>query len=394
MKISSIFLLIPLCIMQIASEEASKKSVASTLSLRQPPPYYKPSPGIIYYHYQKDISSSKLKRIFRQINRFTCLNFHEKKDSPVEGEIGINFEVNERENKVSLSRDLKSPTIVSLKKDVYDNNANLSFYIGLALDIIPEVKRHDREVDVTVQMNNVQEGFEQYYNVAQLDEISYLVDTEFDFKSPMFFGSKFGSKDNKPTYDVKLYKDYEYFSNGVKILRHNDYKHIFNHYCPMTRENDCKNGGYYPPTDEFKSKCKCPEHFDGLKCQYLKKNEGGCISQEQEVTAKETKDELRLKVGKGVCYFRISSKNDKNVSITIEQLVLKNGDCETFKSNVEVLVRNDKGAAGINLCKDKSESISLPKLSKEVILVLKSYDDDTFIKFSYQAAPEEVSMSA
>uniref|UniRef100_A0A0N5BB83 Astacin domain-containing protein n=1 Tax=Strongyloides papillosus TaxID=174720 RepID=A0A0N5BB83_STREA len=357
-------------------------SEVSDLKSITPPPYYQESENT-YYYYDPEVSDSRLDLIFRQLNRFTCLKFARQK-SKVVGKIGINFEISPNENKVELSRSLKTPTTVFLKKDDYKNGTLLRLFIGFALDIVPEVGRPDRENEVTVNLENIDDKYQKYYKLESVDNTTYLKDTEFDFKSPMFFSSEFGSKEKKPTYTVKLYKEYEYFSNGGKVFRHNDYKHIYYYYCTNSRNvtHDCMYGGY--PLPDEPTKCSCPEYLDGNKCEKLKQNEDDCMSEQQNITAKENEVERELKIKKGVCYFNISSENNENVSITIKKLVLKNSDCETYKSNVEVLVRKDKGAAGINLCKDNNSSISLPILYKEVFLVFKNREENTELKFSYK----------
>uniref|UniRef100_A0A0K0F1L1 Astacin domain-containing protein n=1 Tax=Strongyloides venezuelensis TaxID=75913 RepID=A0A0K0F1L1_STRVS len=385
MKILVVIFSILLFIIQDTVKGESQKSAAKSIT---PPPYYQGSEKT-YYYYNPEVSGFLVDFIFRRINRFTCLKFA-KQATKIEGKIGINFEISD-ENKVELSREVDTPTNVSLKKEDYKNGTVLRLYIGLALDMVTEVGRPNREKDVTVNMSNVDDKYKEYYQEKSQEETAYLKDTEFDFKSPMFFSSEFGSKENKPTYDVKLYKDYEYFSNGFKIFRHNDFKHFFYYYClnVETETNTCKNGGYKPSTEEFKLNCKCPDYFTGSNCEKILPNYKDCKDKQQDFTAEKDTKNYELNITSGTCYFKISSKNKKNVSITIEKLELNNPECLTYESNLEVLVRNDKGAAGINLCQDKKESTKLPSLSKEVIIVLNSQKKAANLKFSYQDAPEQ-----
>uniref|UniRef100_A0A0N5BC86 Astacin domain-containing protein n=1 Tax=Strongyloides papillosus TaxID=174720 RepID=A0A0N5BC86_STREA len=392
MKISFVFSLVSLYIMLCSAQEASEKNIQSASSPTKTPPYHKKS-GEATYYYQNGMSSDILRRIFRQINRFTCLNFKEKKEGPVKEDIGINFEVTEKENEIKLSVDPQNPTTVYLKKDVYDNYKNLSFYIGQALNIIPEVGRHDRDSDVTVNSSHIKPEFEKYYKQTKKDDITYLKDTEFDFGSPMFFNPYFGSVGNgKQTYTVNLYKAYQpSFGNG-KVFRHNDYKHMFYYYCDSVSTTiNCEYGGYHPPTSEFQKKCKCPEYLTGEKCTDFVPNTSTQCPSQQNLVAEEKKSNLEITGISGSCHYKIKSKNNgKKVKVTVEKLEYENSQCENSNLYLEVLVREDKGAKGVYLCKNSS-SVELPALSSEVFVVFNGNSKYNYLNISYEEVNDDKS---
>uniref|UniRef100_A0A0K0FAX8 Astacin domain-containing protein n=1 Tax=Strongyloides venezuelensis TaxID=75913 RepID=A0A0K0FAX8_STRVS len=392
MKILLIVSLVLFCIKRTLTNESNEETTQKASLKKNPPPYYNGTEKIYYYYDNKSIPGT-VASIFNFIRRYTCLNFHLKNDKPISNTIGINIlKSTNNKSEVQVSNNTNCPTNVSLTEDDYNNGTSLRFYLGIALDLITEVSRPDRDKEVDVVNENIDEKYKQYFNETKKEDVPYLMDTEFDFKSPMFFGPQFGVKAGKDyTYTVKLYKDYEYFSNGFKIFQHNDYKHLFYYYCPKSTTIDCKNGGYYPSNNDFQSKCKCPDQFTGDNCEKINPNKDGCDGKQRDFTANTTEQEFTINGTKGVCYFNVSSENGNKVLITIKALTLGNSECETTKSQLQVLVRNDKGAAGINFCRDKNTSILLPQLSNNTLLVFTSRNETTSLTFLYKASPEQES---
>uniref|UniRef100_A0A0N5BS43 Astacin domain-containing protein n=1 Tax=Strongyloides papillosus TaxID=174720 RepID=A0A0N5BS43_STREA len=333
---------------------------------------------------------SQIDRILRRMSTFTCLSFKQNRNYKVENTIGINFFVSTNNtNTVSLSNNTSYPTTITLKEDTYKNGTLLRFYIGIAFDIIPEVRRYDRNIDVNVTMNNVKEEFQQFYEITNPGDIPYLINTEFDFKSPMFFGPDFGNKTNEPTYTISLYNMYEYFLSSNKIFRFNDYKHIFYYYCEEERkkQNDCEYGGYYHK--QGAKECTCPEYLGNKTCKdFNKKGLDINYTIADPLRACSQESVFEANITKAIHYINITSEKDKNVSVTIKEIKFEGSDCLTRNSYMEVLVRNDKGAAGINICNNSSNEITLPSLSNEVFIVTCSLKYNTFLKIGYKASSE------
>uniref|UniRef100_A0A0N5CIZ4 Astacin domain-containing protein n=1 Tax=Strongyloides papillosus TaxID=174720 RepID=A0A0N5CIZ4_STREA len=197
----------------LLENEEGKESVPLSI---KPPPYYNQSVSTSYYcdnnlenitytHYTKPINiTGTIVSIFDQLNKNTCLNFTRNKESRIKGTIGINFNISNSSNTVELSKSKDCPTNVSLFKEVYLNKEHLLFFIGIALNITPEIRRPDSNYDVTVNRSNVNNTFyEQYYKQSDLKNIFYINGTDFDFKSPMFVDPYFLSNSSEPTYTTK-----------------------------------------------------------------------------------------------------------------------------------------------------------------------------------------------
>uniref|UniRef100_A0A0N5BJA1 Astacin domain-containing protein n=1 Tax=Strongyloides papillosus TaxID=174720 RepID=A0A0N5BJA1_STREA len=396
MKIDLVTLLFLFYVLQGSVEENNKEN---GISKKVPPPYRsKTEKGIPYYCDTKlaNIKGSgsimkvdkQLDLIFRQIASSTCLNF-KKHETEIGSTIGINFKVSENGNTVDLSESENCPTNVSLKEEVYKNKTLLLFFVGVALNITPEIRRPDRDADVNVQDDNVDEIYKKYYEkITDNTSISYIEGTDFDFKSPMFVDRYFLNKHSKPTYNLenRLYKDYQYFSKGgLRSFRHNDYRHIHYYYCDYKPEsNDCKYGGYKPGTIVYPNKCICPDYLTGEKCTELFKDSTANCGDNTKFTASEVEKNFTVSNTNGICYFNITSDSKRPVEVSIEKLQIDNGDCENNWLYLEVLVRQDKGAAGINLCKNSNEKITLPAISDEVFIVFSGGKGNNELKVSFK----------
>uniref|UniRef100_A0A0N5B5F3 Astacin domain-containing protein n=1 Tax=Strongyloides papillosus TaxID=174720 RepID=A0A0N5B5F3_STREA len=390
MKTFLLTLLLLLCINKGYADEEVQVESESNLKPRTPPPY-NIGEKVNYFNYSFEVSAlpkvgKDIERIFRQIKHSTCLTF-EKKNTLIKDTIGINFNISDSGNKVELSDNKNRPTNVSLEEKIYTNFTMLRFYIGIALDIIPEIRRPDRDIDVNVNMSNVDDNFIQYYNITNSSYITYLNDTEFDFRSPMFLGPDFGSKNNKSTYEVLLYKGDQYPSGRNRPFRHNFYKDIFYYYCNGTaKENNCKYGGYPYPGNT----CKCPEHFSGTYCTEF--NNKSVIPTNYTIPApleaNSTKLYYSVNLTNTVFYLNITSRGGKNVSTTVENITFSETSCSSTGSFLEVLIRKDKAAAGMHLCRT-STNFTLPSLSSEVFFVMEVKKENVYLNISYMEAEEK-----
>uniref|UniRef100_A0A0N5C2Q9 Astacin domain-containing protein n=1 Tax=Strongyloides papillosus TaxID=174720 RepID=A0A0N5C2Q9_STREA len=377
--------------------------------LPKKPPYYKNLTTSTPYYCDKSLENISNQNIyigsrkynvvddiyftFQLINQETCLTF-EKTDEPITNTIGINFNISADKSIVNLSFTENSPTNVSLLESDYKNATVLTFYIGLAMGLIPEVGRPDRDIDVNVSMTNVTTDYQKYYKIANKSEVLYLNDTDFDFKSAMFFGSDFGLSNGKQsTYIVELYKDYQYPSSVSTSFSHNDYKHMHYYYCDGSKKQKiCKYGGY--PLPKESNICKCPYYLEGDNCEkfILEKNidyKYARPTTEKSLVANKTKQYFFKNLTNEIYYLNITSQNNKNVSIVVEDLTFGRTNCTIGRSYLEIFVRNDKGAAGVNLCRN-SANITLPSLSNEVLFVFKAIYENTSLNISYTEANETV----
>uniref|UniRef100_A0A0N5BJH1 Astacin domain-containing protein n=1 Tax=Strongyloides papillosus TaxID=174720 RepID=A0A0N5BJH1_STREA len=290
---------------------------------------------------------------------------------------------NDQKNNVSLSNSWDCPTNVTLTEETYKNNTLLRFFIGIALDIIPEIRRYNRDFDVEVNMTNVQTDFKDYYQETKKDEITYLNDKDFDFRSPMLFDSNFGIETNESTYNATLYKDYQYFSGFRSSFRLNDYKHMLYYYCNEdTRVSDCAYGGHYPKSGS--KECKCPEYLDPKeKCLNFYKSNGKC-GEKTKFNASSQEKTHSVNIFGRACYFNITFQERKNVTVTIQKLQINGTLNLIFTAFLEALVRKDKGAAGLHFNKNISSNITLPALSHQVFLVVEGKANNISLQYSYK----------
>uniref|UniRef100_A0A0N5BG90 Astacin domain-containing protein n=1 Tax=Strongyloides papillosus TaxID=174720 RepID=A0A0N5BG90_STREA len=392
MKFYLLPLLLLLCITQSFANKETEIIIKNTPKERKRPPYHKNGKPN-YYNYTLDISSIKdvsldIERILRQISSHTCLIF-KKKDTEIKDDIGINFKKSLDKNEVILSESTSQPTTVTLTEEVYKSKTNLSFFIGVAFGIITEIQRPDSDQYVTVDNKNLNTTcYNEYYEQVNPADVPYIEDTDFDFKSPMLINPNFFSNNSEPTYTIKgeLYEDYQNLYGFIRPFRFNDYKHIYNYHCDRPKEHtNCQNGGF-KPNDSFKDKCYCPKYFTGNQCQDLYSNHPSCTKKEQYHKAQSGENSLLLEYVKGPCYYSITSENEGNVSVIIENLKFGKDDCSNGNF-VEVLFQKDKGAAGLILCRDRRE-IKFTSQSKNVIIVLYGAGNTISLTVKYQEISE------
>uniref|UniRef100_A0A0N5CFL7 Astacin domain-containing protein n=1 Tax=Strongyloides papillosus TaxID=174720 RepID=A0A0N5CFL7_STREA len=346
-----------------------------------------------YYYLHFEVSKlekvlENIKRIFREIGYNTCMNF-QKQDDKVENKIGINFFLSSDSNTVKLSENLQYPTTVNLTAGVYKNKTHLSFFIGVAMGIITEIQRFDSDKYITVYKKNVNDSFyEKYYKQVDLENVSYITGSDFNFKSPMLVDPYFLSSSSEATYNITLdfYNDYQYFFKYTRNFQFNDYKHMYNYHCKTEEQTDCENGGFKPNKKYYGDKCYCPEYFTGKKCDLLLENTPSCGVKKQNYDAHSSESDLEFTHVQGKCYYSITSKSNGNVSVVIKELKFEKND-RSNGNYVEFLLHDDKGAAGLKLCKDRSE-IKLPSLSKKVLIVLFGMGDKFSLTLKYQAVTE------
>uniref|UniRef100_A0A0K0FCB2 Metalloendopeptidase n=1 Tax=Strongyloides venezuelensis TaxID=75913 RepID=A0A0K0FCB2_STRVS len=345
---------------------------------KQPPPYTKISNVINYYH-PNYLDNQIFVRTFDIIKANTCLDFQKANKSLKT--IGINFYKAKRKNTIKLSASTKKSTKVFLKSKIYKNDRVLKYYIGLALGLIPELKRKDRDNDVKIFFGNILPPFKQYYKTnAYYHRI--FKNTDFDFSSMMLYDSSYGKKyRGKPTYKSKFYPYYERSLKLFQDFSFNDLKRLNYLYCysNFTKADECKNGGYF---GRDRTVCECVYPFKGNNCETLVPNYPLCVK-ETILNATSTKKNKTITNKNKLCYFFIKAKPEKKIKMTILKFKTSNSNnCFGFPK-LEIKYRRDKGARGLCLC-ENTKNIVLPALSNEIIMTFESFNSDDKLTFSYQ----------
>uniref|UniRef100_A0A0K0F4E1 Metalloendopeptidase n=1 Tax=Strongyloides venezuelensis TaxID=75913 RepID=A0A0K0F4E1_STRVS len=372
-----LFWIVFLSIIQNIIESKSSKNRKKPKPKNSFPAYIK-TPNNIKAYISKELDERGT--IASQLYNFpyvSCLRFN-LQNHPVK-QMGINFFLSKSYNRVQLSTSSKKPTKVLLKKSTLVYTKELFYYIGLALGLMPEIKRFDRDKYVKVFSKNILSKFQSCYKKEKYND-KLIAGTGFDFSSAMLVPPFYGSKRNKKTYKTKLYPYYERTFSVYKVFSHNDLKRINYLYCGnrCNKTNDCHRGGYYNLKCDA---CNCPMGITGKNCEDIEANDKKCNTKNKLVASKKKKVLLVKNDGR-FCVYSITSKK-KNVKVTILDLKLSMlNKCE-YGVGMEVKYAKDKGALGILLCRNY-KNIKLPALSNEVIIIFGNHNTSNLFKVSYR----------
>uniref|UniRef100_A0A0N5CHI4 Metalloendopeptidase n=1 Tax=Strongyloides papillosus TaxID=174720 RepID=A0A0N5CHI4_STREA len=350
--------------------------MVETITFKKVPPY-PIMPNIVKLYISKSLDSEKIYNQLFFLSYTSCLDFHKQNTS--NKHIGINFFSTQRKSKVILSTSLKRPTNVYLKKSVLHNEKHLAFYVGLALGLIPEVIRSDRNEHIKIHWKNILKSYKKYYKKEPYNE-KYLTNTGFDFSSVMIYNPYYGSKNGKQTFVSKLYPYYEKVLNIFKHFSYNDIKRINYMYCGniCRKENQCLHGGYFIKTCDG---CRCPLGFIGNKCENIDSEFDKC-SPKNNFLAYSFKKNLLIKNISRFCMYSIKSKKGRKVRITILNTKLsKTNSCDKG-IGMEIKYGKDKAAKGLLLC-NNYKNIEIPAISSEIYIIFSDYYPNNLLKLSY-----------
>uniref|UniRef100_A0A0N5C4P0 EGF-like domain-containing protein n=1 Tax=Strongyloides papillosus TaxID=174720 RepID=A0A0N5C4P0_STREA len=326
--------------------------------------------------------------ILQEFKLHTCLQFEENLRTLKD--IGINFfESKNGKNNVKLSRSKDEATNLTLTEEVYTDRFALRFFIAKALGLMPEIQRIDRDLELNIFNDKIQDSFIEEYEKSTY-YYSYLFETDFDFKSAAmpnyYFGLKPEFKEKKenityksiqnPYYDLMMKKRYDFSFS--------DYKKISYMYCNFTYEdNVCLNDGYYYEKIPFY--CTCPSGYSGQYCQNVGYTYSSC-GYPTVINATSTPQQMKLEYARENCIIKIkASKSWRKVQITALKL-----ECQHFCKYrrrldfIEIKYRDDKSVKGISLFTNQFKRIELPALSDEVIILYLFRGQDHPPKFTFE----------
>uniref|UniRef100_A0A0N5CH12 Metalloendopeptidase n=1 Tax=Strongyloides papillosus TaxID=174720 RepID=A0A0N5CH12_STREA len=362
MKITLIIpLLFSLCLTGSLVKKKVFKNYKKILPLKKPPPYLEKS-GYVSISYPKKYEDNILK-IFHNISTFTCLQYKVEKNR-INGKIGINFYFTKKVNKVKRSYKLNKPTNVYLKNYVYKNMTKLSFYVGLALELIPEVARRDRRKYVSINFMNIKDSFKKYYMRTKYN-YAYRQNEEFDIESAMLNTPYLGSINKTPTYKIKAHKNCLKTYNSSKLFTFSNFRRIYDLYCREKCDltDNCENGSFPNPTCTH---CICPLHFVGKKCEKLKPSEGYCGVQEQFWVIKKVNFLSNDNI-EGECYYSFKTKEEKRIKIRIKYLILLNSNSTMDDPYMEIFYGRNKSKPDLTICNSVT-NLNITSLSNEVYI--------------------------
>uniref|UniRef100_A0A0N5B4Z5 EGF-like domain-containing protein n=1 Tax=Strongyloides papillosus TaxID=174720 RepID=A0A0N5B4Z5_STREA len=337
---------------------------------------------------------SKLRLMLEEFKNNTCLQFDET-NKPAD-KIGINFFVSDNDkNHVELSRSKNSPTILRLTRKVYEDPFKFRYFFAKALGLMPEIQRIDRESELTIFKDSIDESFYKDYEKSTC-YYSHFFESDFDFKSAAMpidnLGFRSPSKHPKhnkiyqsylePYYELMLKKGYDFSFS--------DYRQISYMYCDFSyEENECENGGYpYIYKEDSNPECKCPRGYWKDKCQTIKDFKHQECPTPNKITANPNYQEMTLEARSSNCYINITaSKSTGKVQIYARKLECNNPyRCKYNRKidSIEIKYRDDKGVKGISLFTSQFKPIELPALSNEVTILWIFGGNDFTPKFTFQ----------
>uniref|UniRef100_A0A0N5CFV2 Metalloendopeptidase n=1 Tax=Strongyloides papillosus TaxID=174720 RepID=A0A0N5CFV2_STREA len=358
-KIYLIFILAVLCI-NINAKTTSKKASSKKI------PELKPRlPHIIYYYVDKSTSyKNEIEYLISNIQAKVCIKFV-KKRTLITGR-GVNFLSTNKDSDIKLYNDSSKPTNIYLKVSNSKNKQQLPFFIGMALGLIPEITRYDRDKYVKVNLKNVKSSFMKYY-IKEKKEKNYF--GSFDYGSVMALDNLFGSIYNKTTYTFNFYSYYHppiFSLHGlIRSFTFNDYRRLNYMYC----KNDCPNllgcnSHGYP--NEDCSNCICGPHFLYPSCEMSSVHTNPSCGKKTMYISHSKKSYLTRKNVTGNCCYRIKSSNGKKVAITIKSLVLPGKYYRRYV--LDIYYRSDRSVTPLRL-RHNNTNFVIPPSYKEVYLV-------------------------
>uniref|UniRef100_A0A0N5BU74 Astacin domain-containing protein n=1 Tax=Strongyloides papillosus TaxID=174720 RepID=A0A0N5BU74_STREA len=333
-------------------------------------PSYPKYPEMIEYYVNCTDSGNLISSVFTSFNYPTsCLLFNRVYE-PIQNKVGINFYEHGDETYVTLSNSTKMPTNVYFNKSIflYSSNAfkKVALGVGLALGLIPEVERIDRDDNIEIYLDKISENYKKYYNKTRITNTS----TDFDFTSTMLYDFHFGAEKGENAFKSKLYPYYEdMLKNIIVTISYNDKRRVNEIYCynECKDKPPCENGGYY---DKDCLNCNCPLEFKGATCNET--FEKGCNSEEEKtyiVKPESGIEDLKLEHTKGNCIFLIKSDNNNSkIIIEIEKMNFSITAKPIKNPFIEIRYRNDKGTKGLVFYQNVS-NITLPSLSEKVYII-------------------------
>uniref|UniRef100_A0A0N4ZDZ1 Metalloendopeptidase n=1 Tax=Parastrongyloides trichosuri TaxID=131310 RepID=A0A0N4ZDZ1_PARTI len=328
-------------------------------------------------YYTKGLNKTQLKNLYTSIQPLhfkTCVTFI--RQNKTFNDAGFIF-LNGTSNTVKINS-TTNQTLIRFTDLCMTKLGCMRYHISLALGLVSQVRRPDREKYITVNLTNVDKDKRYMFNISQKLPIHK---TNFDFGSLMNPDPfKLSKEKLGKAYTAKRVPLYDKMLGQRKDFTFSDLRIINNYYCKKvhTLKWICKNGGYLDPF--FKS-CNCPRGFEGRYCEKYKKNYNKCSFQDR--VALTGSRSLSLK-GKKECLYTIKAyRSSFKVKITIDKVnTTKVFPC-TPEEGLEIRYNEDKGTTGLSLC-GEYKNVSLPGKSNLVYVIYNGKEGESF-KITYKS---------
>uniref|UniRef100_A0A0K0FJU6 Metalloendopeptidase n=1 Tax=Strongyloides venezuelensis TaxID=75913 RepID=A0A0K0FJU6_STRVS len=311
-----------------------------------------------------------IQNIFKQLETSGCLKFEQKKTEIKHS--GINYFLTSNKTDIIRYDDLNKPTNIYLTNSDLSGNYRLPYFLtGMALGLIPELTRYDRDEYVTVYLKNVDPFYMKFYKKETIKR-DYL--GSFDYGSIMLLSNSFARKSSKPTYTYKLYPHYDHVIELFDGFTVNDHRRLYFMYCKDKCPNleKCHNRGW--PLDDCGG-CVCYHfHFERLKCEsYPMDNNLSCGRKYYRSFSK--KLFISRKSLNDTCSFIIESPKKKKISITIKSLTFLNKPSCVGYEGLHIYYQPEWSGKPFYLCYNAT-NITLPPLSKKIYIRYYTYGRD------------------
>uniref|UniRef100_A0A0N5A6S4 Astacin domain-containing protein n=1 Tax=Parastrongyloides trichosuri TaxID=131310 RepID=A0A0N5A6S4_PARTI len=335
------------------------------------PTISKTSEKIKYYASEKTDSRKNIYINIQNLQHYTCIKFSKQKRK-FYGR-GLLFE-RKSYNKIFINKKNKN-TVIQLKEACLKKYACVSYYMGLALGLIPSVNRHDRDKYVKINDQNIDDKNKKYFDKVYKSHTK-LQNIGFDYGSLMNRDPFYLSTNENQTYTSKeLSFYYDKMLGQRNYFTFNDHKNLYYLYCNNKPTKIlCNNGGYY---SVFKKKCICPEGYHGNTCSELVINSEKCDS--KSYGADKNYKSLSHR-GPGICFYEIYAEKGKKIEITVTEIRSTNPKeaCSPL-FGFQIKYDTDKSVTGLVLCGVYINDIKLPPKSNRVFI---KYVGDRYDKFN------------
>uniref|UniRef100_A0A0N4ZAP9 Astacin domain-containing protein n=1 Tax=Parastrongyloides trichosuri TaxID=131310 RepID=A0A0N4ZAP9_PARTI len=317
--------------------------------------------------------------IINFFNRTACIQFQNVTKNMTSNKKYFNLII--RRANLNTIDETKNLTTIQLNKICSEDDVCIRYFFGLALGMIPQVNRQNRETYVHVIYTYVNTSDQFRYNKLS-SPLFKNQNYSFDFGSFFNRNPYYCSKNKMQTYTPKNYISYYAKMLGQRIdYSFGDRRTFCNYYDNKTLSKvTCKNGGFYNPK---KKDCICPDGYIGKYCSTLQQMPK-CGNQ---TYISRKKENYIFACGKKICYFEINSKSNKSTRIDILAVNTKNiTPCVSYDA-LEVRYLEDKGVTGLSLCGHYNNTISLTSFSNKVFIGYNGGNDDYFL-LSYKTSEE------
>uniref|UniRef100_A0A0N5A6I8 Metalloendopeptidase n=1 Tax=Parastrongyloides trichosuri TaxID=131310 RepID=A0A0N5A6I8_PARTI len=308
-------------------------------------------------------------KAIEEIEKHTCLKFKDQRNK-LHNQEGIQFIWGNHDKHCGTNHvgyiNSTTPVTVFLGSDCLRIIPKVQSIIHIALGVIPEHRRPDRDKFLIMQDQNIRPSGKTFYEIINSSQ-PYLKEVDYDYgvithanrweyihwKDPAFYSTTF-----------KHY--YQHIMGQKEVTTFNDYKILNIMFCTETcthEERDklkCLNNGYTSPKNC--NKCVCPFGYFGRRCQFIEigkvRDYFRTIECQPEKLIATIESAKRILYGEKSCFIEIRSQL-KLVHVCLNILKINSFRADVCRSgrSIEVKYRKDKGAMGLCFCNQHTKPI-------------------------------------